>query len=84
MCWQLKIKFLNLFLPSLCSDQTKNSIMSCGDNGISDAQSTAILTTIEQLCDDILLEVFEYLNVKNLKNASLVSKRWNESTQRVE
>lgn len=37
-------------------------------------------TTIE-LCDDVLEEVFSYLNVKDLKNASLVCKRWNEFTE---
>lgn len=35
-------------------------------------------TTIELLCDDILLEVLSFLNGKDLKNSSLVCKRWNE------
>lgn len=35
-------------------------------------------TTIELICDNIFIEVFGYLNAKDLKNASLVCKRWNE------
>lgn len=35
-------------------------------------------TVIELLCDDVLIEVLNYLNAKDLKNASLVCKRWNE------
>ncbi|KAG4076166.1 hypothetical protein HA402_006551 [Bradysia odoriphaga] len=42
------------------------------DNG------TRTVTTIERLCDNVLLEVFKHLNAKDLKNASLVDRRWNE------
>lgn len=35
-------------------------------------------TNIELLCDNVLLEVLSYLNARDLKNASLVNKRWNE------
>lgn len=40
--------------------------------------NTSEETTIELLCDNVLLEVFSYLKAQELKNASLVCKRWNE------
>lgn len=61
-------------------EQKYLSKMLC-DNGIRDNSGTITTpptTTVEQLCDDILLEVFSHLNAKDLKNAALVARRWNE------
>lgn len=35
-------------------------------------------TTMESLCDDILIEIFSYLDFGNLKNSTLVCRNWNE------
>lgn len=35
-------------------------------------------TTMESLCDDVLIETFSYLDLESLKNSTLVCKNWNE------
>lgn len=34
--------------------------------------------SIENLCDDVLVEIFSYLDVENIKEAALVCKTWNQ------